>query len=492
MSDNDTDRLAFRNVLVISSDAELRRQISLLITRILANHRQYVHNPEEKGMPGANFSWNKIDLVLLHTEQPLDSYPGWYINVSSKKPINALIFISESEIENKLLFTSLGNVACLTREDLTQERLDDVIFRLLSPAQPEPETPPATPESTTPTPAPVTGVMRSLKASEIIESSREQNELDEPSRKFDVRQQDPTRNWTAFLRDEIRWPFSPEEVEDGTAIVGNYQLIDFLGTGGSSYVFEAIDRDSQAKYAVKLLDKTRTVDPKLEERFILEYQLLSKMNHRHIVSMIDHGEQQHLTYSVMELYSMGDLNSRIKHGMTDDKIILVISQVASALHYAHDRDILHRDLKPSNILFKTNSSVGLVDFGAARQLTGEDKHLTDEGQMVGTPLYLSPEQAMGDRLSPQSDLYSLGIILYQLIEGRVPFLGETAMDVMRAHVSSPVPLLSNDMSPFNDIIVHLLAKNPADRFASAGELIRALVTLDQGEVADYILEQIAE
>lgn len=269
------------------------------------------------------------------------------------------------------------------------------------------------------------------------------------------------------------WPFSAEEIEQGHAFLGEYRILSFLGFGGMASVFKAQRTKDDHLFAIKLLDPSMA-DDKVKERFRLEYEVLQSIHHRHVVNMEEQVEDDELMYIVMEYLPGGDLKTRIRRSLNRHEAVRYTSQIAAALHAAHQVGVLHRDLKPANVLFRSDGTLALVDFGVAKDTKGEDRELTREGQMVGTPFYASPEQATGAKMDGRSDLYALGVILYEMLQGSRPFVGDTSLQVLMAHVKDPVPLLPENLDDLNDVLAQLLAKKPSDRFADGLQVVQAL------------------
>jgi len=282
------------------------------------------------------------------------------------------------------------------------------------------------------------------------------------------------------------WPFSGEAIEEGTAILGNYRILEFLGVGGMASVFKAQRISDDMLFAIKLLDPT-AADDSVRERFKLEFEILQSIKHKHVVQMEEQVDEGKWIYTVMEYLPGGDLKSRIRRRLKREEAVRYASQIAAALQAAHDRGVLHRDLKPANVLFRSNGTLALVDFGVAKDTVGDDKGLTKEGQMVGTPYYASPEQATGAVMDKRSDLYALGVILFEMLEGRRPFVGDTSLQVLMAHVKDPVPLLSQEWDALNDVLTQLLAKSPSDRLACGQSVVNALNEASPGDVPADLL-----
>jgi len=249
-----------------------------------------------------------------------------------------------------------------------------------------------------------------------------------------------------------------------------------------STVYKAFDTKLQRPVAIKVLAGAVADQPGFVARFHQEARLLAALSHPHIIHIYDYGEDQGAAYMVQELLPGPALEQRIADlkqrdaKLSRDEIILVSRQIGSALDAAHAAGIIHRDVKPSNILWNAAGALVLADFGVAKAL--HEERLTQPGMVLGTPIYLSPEQAQGQPLTPSSDIYSLGVVLYELIAGHPPFEGATSIGVALSHVQKSPPSLrrSRPDLPLNAeaVVLRALAKQPAARFRSAGELAKAL------------------
>lgn len=275
-------------------------------------------------------------------------------------------------------------------------------------------------------------------------------------------------------------------------INGRYRLEKLLGRGGMGAVYRATDQTLKRDVACKVVRATALKSPHILERFRREAQTLGKLNHPNIVSIFDYGSLPDGTaFLIMELLTGYSLQSEIdrKERFTISEAVKIIHSIAKAIAYAHDHGIIHRDLKPDNvILLKHQSSqsdpyhIKLIDFGLVKQVeevSVPGEHLlTNAGQLIGTPLYMPPEQARGIALDIRADIYSLGIIFYELLSGRVPFRGETVGDTIYKHFTEPPPPFKTwnlDIDEeIEDLIRQMLAKEPEDRPANATILLQKL------------------
>ena len=206
------------------------------------------------------------------------------------------------------------------------------------------------------------------------------------------------------------------------------------------------------------------------ERFLSEFALIGQLDHPNVVRIFDLGIEDNHAYIAMEYCSRGSLKRRIRQGMTPESAERSMRDIADALGAIHAVGILHRDLKPTNVLFREDDSLAVIDFGLAKQahLRAE---LTGTGEIFGTPYYMSPEQGHGEPLDKRSDIYSLGIIFYEMLTGQKPFEGETAMAVILKHAREPVPQLPEQLAAYQPAIDKMLAKRPGHRFQSVDEVL---------------------
>lgn len=270
----------------------------------------------------------------------------------------------------------------------------------------------------------------------------------------------------------------------GITIPG-YRIQRRLGKGGMSHVFLATQISFERQVAVKLLSPTLALEPRFAERFMHEARTVASLNHPHIVPVYDVGEQQGYYYLTMEYVTGGSLKQRIESGMDSRDAEVVLRQLASALHYAGEHGVIHRDVKPDNILFRADGSALLVDFGIAANTLRDSDSLDgpqgDRRAMLGTPKYMSPEQHRSETLSPQSDLYALGCVFYEMLTGTPPYQADSHPAMAEAHLHAPLPRLPAPLAQYQPLIQQLLAKDPGHRFDNGKALLAALDVLENVE-----------
>jgi serine/threonine protein kinase len=265
--------------------------------------------------------------------------------------------------------------------------------------------------------------------------------------------------------------------------LGKYELTERLGSGGMAEVYKAHHPILDRYVTIKILHSFLAEGPDFLARFKREARAVASLRHPHIQQIHDFDIEGEQYYMVMEFIDWGTLQTRMldlaRSGayMPAGQVVSVLKQVAGALDYAHNQGIIHRDIKPSNILLDSAGNAFLADFGIARMLS--DTQFTATGSLIGTPTYMSPEQGKGEHLTPVSDIYSLGIILYELMTGKVPFTSETTpLAIIHKHISEPPPnpgSLRPDLpGAVEEVILKALAKAPQERYESAGEMVRAL------------------
>jgi len=262
-------------------------------------------------------------------------------------------------------------------------------------------------------------------------------------------------------------------------VAGRYEMGERIGRGGMSEVWSATDLRLGRAVAIKFL-RDDIDDPAARSRIEDEARAAARLSHPNIVSVYDAGEHAQRPFVVMELADSRSLADLIREegNLTPDVARSIGMQVLSALAAAHAEGIVHRDVKPANILVSEDGSVKLADFGIAKSLDAASAGLTVAGQVMGTPSYLSPEQASGQPAEPRSDLYGLGIVLFEALTGRPPYEGDTPIAVVSAHANAPVPdiraTLPDVPEGFARIIDRALSKDPNDRYADATSMAVAL------------------
>ncbi|MFQ5401038.1 MAG: protein kinase [Anaerolineae bacterium] len=261
--------------------------------------------------------------------------------------------------------------------------------------------------------------------------------------------------------------------------LGPYQIITPLGRGGMAAVYKAYQPSMERYVALKILPRHYASDPEFIGRFTQEARVIANLQHPHILPVHDFGEADGYTYLTMRFVEGGTLADWLadKQPLSFARIRRIIAQVGSALDYAHTQGVIHRDIKPSNILVDEWENYLLTDFGLAKMVESTSQ-FTQTGGIVGTPAYMSPEQGLGTPIDSRSDIYSLGVVLYQMAVGQLPYQAETPMAIVIKHIHDPLPpprQFRPDLpEPIEGVILKSLAKEPDDRFTRVNDLVEAL------------------
>ena len=264
----------------------------------------------------------------------------------------------------------------------------------------------------------------------------------------------------------------------GTTLSGRYRLEARIGAGGMSTVYRALDETLQRQVAIKLMNREVASDSDQLERFRREARAVAQLSHPHIVGVIDAGEDEGRPYIVFEFVEGETLKERIRRlgRLPISEAVAYAIEIARALGAAHARHIVHRDVKPQNVLIDEDGSAKVTDFGIARTL--DEEGLTADGRVLGTTDYVSPEQALGQRVTGQSDLYSLGVVLYEMLTGEVPFTGDNQVAVAMKHVREMLPDVQAKRPEVSAalaaVVDNATAKHQEDRYANDAELIADL------------------
>src|SRR3954462_1230895 len=267
------------------------------------------------------------------------------------------------------------------------------------------------------------------------------------------------------------------ELSSGTVIDGRYRIVSRLGSGGMADVYCAEDQQLGRQVALKVLYARFAEDDEFVERFRREASHAAGLQHQHVVSVYDRGEWEGTSYIAMEFVDGRTLKQLVQAEAPMDPVraIDLTVQILRAARFAHRRGVIHRDLKPHNVIVDSENRAKVTDFGIARAGASD---MTQTGSIMGTAQYLSPEQAQGHPVTPQSDIYSIGVCLYEMLAGHVPFTGESAVTIALKQVQeAPVPPSHFNTAvpaPLEDAVLRALAKDPGERFPDADAFIAAL------------------
>ena len=268
---------------------------------------------------------------------------------------------------------------------------------------------------------------------------------------------------------------------------GAYEIVAPLGEGGMAAVYKAYQPAMERFVAVKVLSRTLVAESnEFTNRFQREAILLAQLQHPHILPVFDYGQKDGYSYIVMPFLQNGTLAELLQaRRRTLSEIHEIMTQIGGALGYAHARGMIHRDVKPSNVLIDEQGNCLLTDFGLARMIQASDR-LTSAGAIMGTPAYMSPEQGKGDSVDGRSDLYSLGVIFYEMLTGQVPYQDTLPMMVVIKHIRDPLPSVRALAPELTDVIERVvnksLAKEPDDRYQTAEDFVQAVKKAIQGNL----------
>lgn len=268
-----------------------------------------------------------------------------------------------------------------------------------------------------------------------------------------------------------------EQLQPGQ-MLGAYRIIEQVGAGGMATVYKAYQASMDRNVAIKVLPLELAQSDEFVKRFQQEARIIARLEHPYILPVFDYGEENGTAYFVMRYLDTGTLKDKlITEKLSLDEVNRIFIQLTDALGYAHAQGVIHRDLKPANVLVDSTGNLFLTDFGIAKILESASPSLTQTSAVMGTPTYISPEQASALPVDQRSDIYSLGVILYEMVTGQVPFVADTPLGVIIKHLSEPLPLpslVNPDISPAIELVLlKALTKEASDRFSNVSEFVTA-------------------
>src|SRR5882724_2161014 len=264
----------------------------------------------------------------------------------------------------------------------------------------------------------------------------------------------------------------------GSVMIRGHRCIRQVGSGGMCTIYLAESERAGTLVVLKVFSQVPDISERIVsfDRFLQEYEIVAGLKHKNIVRIYDLGVADDHAYIAMEHFPAGDLRQRMKTPLSPATSLKYLEQIASALEAIHSVGVLHRDLKPANVMLRADGSLCLIDFGLAKANEMEVS-LTGSREIFGTPYYMSPEQGHAEEIDGRSDLYSLGVMFYEMLIGHKPYTGATAMEVIYKHKRAELPEIAPQFAEYQDILRRLLAKSPADRYQSAGAPLEAISAL---------------
>jgi DNA-binding response OmpR family regulator len=257
-----------------------------------------------------------------------------------------------------------------------------------------------------------------------------------------------------------------------------YKFVRIIGQGAMSSVYLAERKSDRLSLVLKILDISKSPSPSIVQRFIREAELIAGIESPFIVKIYDHGLTDDYGFIAMEFFSRGDLKQRMELKLTPEIAFNYMTHIAYGLDAIHKTGIVHRDLKPANLMFRGDDSLVLADFGISKRIDINDD-LTTMGEILGTPHYMSPEQGEGREIDTRADIYSAGVLLYELLTNDKPFTANTPAALVYQHLHGEIPKLPYVLSPYQDIIDRAMAKKPEDRYQTTMDFIKVLEIAEQ-------------
>ena len=381
------------------------------------------------GQPPRDFDWAAFDVLLLDYElgagqTGLDWLQGMVHHPAF--PATVLITgVADSYVVANAI--KMGVAGYLNKDDLTPQRLAEVIYEVLA--------------------HPISDTRNASVLADVADAHISSQEF-----------------------------AAERSSREGGGIV-DYRFGEIIGHGRYSKIYKAERVPDGETVAIKILDRRIAHAAENVQRFTREGELVSWVDSSYVVKVFEQGLTRRFGYIVMEYFNGGDLKQRIAQGVTPGEALEYLHDIACALQATHESGVVHRDLKPTNVMFRRDGSMALMNFGVAKRI-GEGLDLTHVGTVIGTPYYVSPEQAQGVPVDERSDLYNLGLLLFEMLTGEKPYLGSTASALLFQHIHSPVPELPPQTARFQPLLAGLMAKDRRDRFASVPDFLDALQAFD--------------
>lgn len=410
-------------ILIIDDSSDFRALLRLYLNKELKEVEIIEYDFDNLGKPADNYDWSQYDVLFLDYKLgPHEDGLQWLKEFKDKPNFPpTIVLTAEGDEYIAVKSIKLGAADYINKVDIKPKRIAEMV-----------------------------------------------DEATEFSKKSNTDQERDINDATQIIKKVHKKDIVPD-----TGLDIGYKFVRMIGEGAMSKVYLAERVEDKMTVVLKVLDLTKVHEAKLVQRFIQEANLIAGLNSPFVVKIYEHGLTDEYGYIAMEFFSRGDLKQRAELGLNHEIAVIYATHIAYGLEQIHSINVVHRDLKPANLMFRGDDSLALADFGISKKID-EVSDITTIGQILGTPHYMSPEQGEGHSVDMRSDLYSLGVLLYELLTGDKPFSAATPAALIYQHVHGPIPRLPSSLKQYQETVDALLAKKPEHRIQTARELITVL------------------
>jgi len=412
-------------ILIIDDSDDFRALLRVYLGKEFPDDIEIVdYDPDRLGRPPDNYDWSRYDVLLLDYKLGEQEDGLEWLKAFRRKPgfPPTIVLTAEGDEYVAVRAVKLGAAEYINKKDISPKRLRSLIEDAVEYTED-----------------------RELEQQKILE--------------------DATQIISNIHKEKRRQP--REDLESG------YRFVRLIGQGGMSSVYLAERTTDRMSVVLKIIDLSRAEDQTTVRRFIREAELIAELNTPFVVKIFEYGLTNSYGFIAMEFFSRGDLKQRMELKLSPEVVFNYMTHITYGLEAIHNIGIVHRDLKPANIMFRGDDSLALADFGISKKIA-ENGTMTTAGQVLGTPHYMSPEQGEGHAVDFRSDLYSAGVMLYELLAGSKPYTAMTPAGIIYQHVHADIPTLPRQLRRYQVIIDKTMAKRPGDRYQTARDLIEVL------------------
>ncbi|MEX2516832.1 MAG: protein kinase [Gammaproteobacteria bacterium] len=420
-------------ILIIDDSRDFISLLRLYLNKELQDAEIIDYDFLKNGKPNADFDWSGYDVLLLDYKLGEHEDGLAWLKEFSRNPMfpPTIVLTAEGDEYIAVKAIKLGAADYINKKDISPKRLAEMVTAALE----------------------INAEKTAEKKLLLEQDSNIVRELRETAKK------------------------APDSKKNKISTKEDYKLVRLIGQGAMSHVYLAERVTDGLSVVLKVLDISGVTDRVLLRRFVQEAILISEIRSPFVVKIYEHGVTQKYGFIALEFFSRGDLKQRIEYGIHPEVAVSYMTHIAYGLMAIHELDIIHRDLKPANIMFRGDDSLALADFGISKRL-GNRSDFTTLGKVLGTPHYMSPEQGQGLTIDARSDIYSAGIIFYELLTAKKPFRADSPAALIYQHIHADVPQLAPALSRYQAIVSRCLAKEPEQRYTEASELITDLEALE--------------